>query len=453
MVKDKVQQFDLLIIGSGSGLNAIPDGWKVAVVEKGKLGGTCLNRGCIPSKIIEHSADVAETITNSKKFGINSKIISVDFSKIISNASKHVDDSSAKIEKGLMNSKDITLFKGTAKFIDNKTIKVGKNTIKANKIIIAAGARPNIPNIEGLDKINYITSEEALRLKRQPKTLTILGGGYIACELAHFYGSLGTKVNIIQRSNVLLSREDEEVSKKFTEIFSKKHKVFLNSDVLKVYQKGTKKYADIRTNSGKKTLVSDEILVVTGITPNSDTLDLKKTGVKTNEKGFIEVNDYLETSAKNIWALGDIIGAFGLKHSANYESEIVFQNAIAEKKIKRDYNAMPHAVFTSPQIAGVGATEQELKEKGADYAIGKYDYIKTGMGLALKDEDGFVKIIINPRTRKILGCHILGSEASILIHEVLVAMKNNLSVDDILNTIHIHPAMSEVIQRAISNIE
>ncbi|MBN2420853.1 dihydrolipoyl dehydrogenase [Candidatus Woesearchaeota archaeon] len=452
MVKDKVQQFDLLIIGSGSGLNVIPDGWKVAVVEKGKLGGTCLNRGCIPSKILIHSADVAETIKNAKKFGLDAKLNKVDFAKIISNASKHVDNSSAKIEKGLMNSKDITLFKGTAKFIDNRTVKVGNNIIKADKIIIAAGARPSIPNIPGLNKVKYMTSTEALRLKNQPKTLTILGGGYIACELAHFFGSLGTKINIVQRSNVLLSREDEEISKKFTEIFSKKYNVILNADIIKVYQKGKKKYVDVKTKSGRKTLISDEILVAMGVTSNADTLNLQKTGVKLNKNGFVETNDYLETTAKNIWALGDITGKKMLKHSANYDSQIVFENAIAGKKVKTNYSAMPHAIFSSPQIAGVGLTEQELKEKNIDYAVGKYDFIKTGMGLALQDEEGFVKIMVNPRTKKILGCHIVGTNASILIHEIVVAMQNNLDVDSIANTIHIHPALNEVIQRAIGNI-
>jgi dihydrolipoamide dehydrogenase len=453
MLKDNIQQFDILIIGSGSGLNTIPEGLKVAVVEEGKLGGTCLNRGCIPSKILIHSADVAEIIKNSNKFGLNAKLNKIDFSKITARASKIVDESSSKIEKSFANNKDVKLFKGTAKFIESRTVKVGNNKIKADKIIIAAGARPSIPDIPGLDKVKYITSKESLRLKKQPKTLTILGGGYIAVELAHFFGSLGTKINIIQRSKNLLSREDEEISAKFTEIFKKKYNVLTEADIIKAWQKGKKKYVEVKTKSGKQIIDSDELLVVTGIIPNSDTLNLEKTGVKVNEKGFIKVNEYLETSAENVWALGDIIGSFMLKHSANYESEVVYQNAVLGEKVKVDYTAMPHAIFSSPQIAGVGFNEQELIEKKIQYAKGSYKYIKTGMGLALQDEDGFVNIYVDPKTRKILGCHILGEDASVLIHEVLVAMRNGLTVDSILKTIHIHPALNEVIQRAIGNID
>ena len=448
----KVQNFDLIVIGSGSGLNLIPDNLKVALVEKGPIGGTCLNRGCIPSKIIIHSADVAETINNAKKFGINAKLNSVDFGKITSRASKIVDGESRSIEQGMRSSYgNIKLFKGEGKFIGDRTLQVGNNIIKGKKVIIAAGARPSIPPIEGLRDVDYMTSTEALRLTKQPKTLTIIGGGYIATELAHFYGSLGTKVTIIQRGDHLLSREDEEVAEKFTEVFSKKHNVLIKHEAKKVWKKGGKFYVLAQSKKGKKTIVSDKLLVALGVKPNTDSLDVAKTGVKTNKRGYIEVDDYLQTSNKNIWAFGDIIGTFLLKHTANYEAEIVANNAIMNKKVKRNYLAMPYAIFSSPQIAGVGATEEELQEKKIKYAVGKHLYKKTGMGEAIQDEDGFVKVLIDPKTRKFLGCRILGTEASTLIHEVIVAMRNNLTADQVLNTVHIHPALSEVVQRAINN--
>ena len=443
----KTQTFDLVIIGAGSGLNLIPSGWKVAIVEKGPMGGTCLNRGCIPSKIVIHSADLAEDIREASKFGLSAKLNSVNLSKITGRASKLVDNDANKIEKNINADKDITLFKGTAKFIGNKTLEVNNQIIKGKKIVIAAGARPSIPKIEGLDKVDYWTSTEALRVKKQPKTLTIIGGGYIAAELGHFFANLGTKINIVVRGDRLISNEDEEISNKFTEIWKKKHDIYFNTNSKKVYKKNGKFYLE----TDKKTLVSDALLIVTGIRPNTDVLQVEKAGVKVNKAGYVITNDYLETNVKGIYALGDIIGTFGQKHSANYEAEVVFQNAVEGKKVKRDYKAMPHAIFSSPQIAGVGYTEQELKEKKIKYVVGKYDYIKTGMGEALQDTTGFAKVLIDPKTRKFLGCHIMGTDASSIIHEVIVAMKNNLTADQLSETIHIHPALSEVVQRAVNN--
>lgn len=464
-----MQSFDLIVIGAGSGLNvssaASEMGMKVAVVEKGPMGGTCLNRGCIPSKIIIHSADVAETIKRAKNFGIDlrvnsrtrshvpTKIFSIDFKKIIARASNIVDKDAKEIEEGIIEDKNTTLFKAGAKFIADRTLKVGNETIKGDKVVIAAGTRPSIPNIEGLKDIDFITSDEALRLKKQPKTMTILGGGYIAAELAHFYGSLGTKINIIQRGKCLIPNEDEEISRKFTEIFSRKYNVFTESDALKVESRSGKFVVQIKSKGTTKKIISEQLLVATGRVPNTDLLDVAKTNVEINEKGFVKTNDYLETTAKNIWALGDIAGKFLFKHSANLESKYVYYNAVLNKKIKVDYSAMPHAIFSSPQVAGVGLREQDLREKKIDYAVGRYKFIDSGMGIALQDEDGFVKIFADRKTKKILGCHILGTDASALIHEVIVAMKAGLTIDAISDAIHVHPALSEVVQRAVNGIE
>ena len=453
----KMQTFDLIVIGAGSGLNvssaAAEMGMKVAVVEKGPMGGTCLNRGCIPSKIIIHSADVAETINKSKLFGINSRISSIDFKKITNRASNIVDKDAKDIEKAIIKDKNTTLFKVEAKFIAERTLKVGKETIKGNKIIIAAGTRPSIPKIEGLNEVDFITSNEALRLKKQPKTMTILGGGYIAAELAHFYGALGTKINIVQRGRFLVPNEDEEISRRFTEIFREKYNILTEFNAANVSKKGNNFILEAKNKKTRKKLVSDALLVAAGRTPNTDLLDVGKSNVEVDSKGFVKTNEYLETTAKNIWALGDIVGKFLFKHSANIEAQYVYNNAILNKKIKIDYTAMPHAIFSSPQIAGVGLMEQDLKERKIDYAVGRYNYIDSGMGLALQDNEGFVKIFADRKTRKILGCHIIGADASTLIHEVIVAMKAGLRIDAISDAVHVHPALSEVVQRAVRNIE
>ncbi|MBN4049244.1 dihydrolipoyl dehydrogenase [archaeon AH-315-M20] len=452
-----MEHFEVIVIGAGSGLNissATSDmGLKTAIIEKGPMGGTCLNRGCIPSKMIIHTADVAETINTAKIFGINPKGYSIDFKKITQRASRTVDKDAIQIEQSIKSDKNTTLFKTEAKFIGYKILQVGNKKINGDKIFIGAGTRPFIPPIEGIKDVDYMTSTGALRLTKQPKTLTVIGGGYIAAELAHFYAALGTKVTIIQRRNLLIPAEDMEIAQRFTEIFSKKCRVLLNSNAIKVTKKNNKIITTIENNKKQKNIESEKLLVATGRIPNTDILDVKKTNVKTNKKGFIKVNLYLETTAKNIWALGDIAGIYLFKHSANLEAQYCYQNAFSKKKIKIDYYAMPHAIFSSPQIAGVGYTEQQLKDKKIKYVVGKYNFINSGMGIAINDREGFVKILVDKKTKKILGCHIMGTDASTLIHEVIVAMKSKQKVDLLQKAVHIHPALSEVVQRAVNNIE
>ena len=448
-----MESFDVIVIGAGSGLTisagASRQGLKVAVVEEGPMGGTCLNRGCIPSKMIIHSADVVETVQRAHLFGIRAKVLGIDFKKVTQRASKLVDADAREIEAGIRSDKHTTLFKSRGTFIGPRTLQVGKKVIKGEKVVIAAGARPSIPPIKGLEDVDYLTSKEALRLTKKPKVLTIVGGGYIAAELAHFYDKMGTKVQIVQRNVRLVPDEDEEIAAQFTKLFAKRCTVLLAHIVAKVSQRGKRILVVAQEKNGTKTqaLSSDALLIATGVQPNSDLLNLEATGVKTSEQGFIKVNEYMETTAKNIWALGDIVGIYLFKHSANLEAQIVYRNMFGQKE-KVDYTAMPHAIFSSPQIAGVGWTEQALKEKKIPYKVKRYEYINTGMGKALEEETGFVKVLLEPGTRKILGCHILGTDASTLIHEVLVTMKMGGTAESLARTVHIHPALSEVVQRA-----
>lgn len=449
-----MQEFDLIVIGSGSGLDvanyAAQSGLRVAIVEKDRMGGTCLNRGCIPSKLLIHSADVAETIKNAAQFGINvNNGISVDFEGIVNRTNGIIDSDSDSIMEAFSEIDNPRLFAAKCSFVGKKTLSVGGETIRADRILIASGTRPEIPTIKGLEGTGFLTSDQALRLKKQPQVLTIIGGGYIAAELAHFFGSLGTKINIVQRRDVLLPSEDEEIADKFTEIFSKKYNVYLGYDIESVSRNGDTFTVVSKNHTGKQIeLESDQLLVATGRIPNSDTLDLEKTGVATDSRGFIVVDEYLETNVKGVFALGDAVGRYLFKHAANHEAQYAYYNLThGESKIPVDYTAMPHAIFTSPQIAGAGYTEQQLKAEKIHYTKAIYPYIKTAMGEAIEDRDGFVKLLAS-REGKILGCHIIGSHASILIHEVLVAMKLGADIRSLARTIHIHPALSEVVARA-----
>lgn len=455
-----MRTYDLIVIGSGSGLDvanaAAESGLKVAIVEKGRMGGTCLNRGCIPSKLLIHSADVAEAIKTSGTFGIDVHGYAIDFARIVRRSNSIIDSESDGIMAAFAQAENPKLFHGEGRFVGMKTVQVNGEVIMADKILIASGTRPTIPDIDGLAGSGFITSDEALRLASQPKVLTIIGGGYIAAELAHFFSSLGTAVNIIQRRKTLLPAEDEEISAKFTEVFARKCKLYLGYQSEKVSRKGGVFEVRAKDASGNNIDVeSDQLLVSVGRTPNSDTLNLAATGVETDMEGFVKVDDYLETGVRGIFALGDAVGRFLFKHSANHEAQYAFKNIMTRKDVEKaavDYTAMPHAIFSSPQVAGVGYTEQALRRENIRYVKSVYPYSKTAMGEAIEDKDGFVKFLASADDGRILGCHIMGSHASILIHEVLVAMRLGADIHNLARVVHIHPALSEVVSRAASSI-
>jgi mycothione reductase len=451
------KKYDLIVIGAGSGLDVAVAaaehlGWKVALVEKGPLGGTCLNRGCIPSKMVIHAADVAETIRRAARFGIEAEIKAIDFAAITGRATNHVDAEAAAMEDSFKESELLDLYKETASFTGPRTLRAGERELRGERILIAAGARPLIPAIPGLDQVDYWTSTEALRQTRQPRSLIIIGGGYIGAELGHFYGALGTEVTIVQRADRLLRQEDIDIAREFTRVFSRKYNVLLNHTVTGVRQEqdGTKVVMVEDGRGASLTLEAEALLVAAGLHSNGDLLQVGKGGVDTDEHGFIKVDEFLATSAENVWALGDIIGRAQFKHAANREAQHVFWNMGGEHRHAMDYAVMPRAIFTSPQIAAVGLREQDARAMNIEHRALRFDYLETGMGLAIEAEDAFVKFIVEPVESKILGCHIMGPDASTLIHEVVVvmaAMEGNAA--GITVPVHIHPALSEVIQRAL----
>lgn len=400
-----------------------------------------------------HVADVIENIKRANLFGITAEVKDINWGKIQKWVWGTVDPSAKGIEEANKNAKNITVYKSRGEFVDKKVLKVKDELITAERIFICAGTRPQVPNFEGLRDINYITSDEALRLEKQPKKLVIVGGGYISAELNHFFSSLGTDVTVVYRGDILLKNEDTEIAEAFTKIVSKKYNVMLNTDIVRFSKSGNNIKVILKQNGKEKEIIVDTVLMTTGRVPNTDILKVENSGVKT-KNGFVVVDEFMETNIPGIFAIGDIVGRYQFKHSANLEANYCAYNAFnPSKKIKVDYSAMPHAIFTSPQIAGVGFTEQELKERKIKYLTGKYNYYKTGMGKAMEDKDGFVKVLVDPKRKEILGCHILGHDASTLIQEVIVAMKNKLGIEGITDTVHIHPALPEVVLRAFYSIK
>ena len=453
-----MQEFDLIVIGTGSGLEVSADaaerGKSVAIVENGPFGGTCLNRGCIPSKMLIHSADVMETIKSAHLFGIDVHVNGVDWDLIMRRASKDVDHEAHEIEQGNRSIENIEVFKGEGRFIDTKVLEIDGTQIKAGTIVIAAGTRPYVPESLGLENVPFITSDEALRLPKQPGRLAVIGAGYISAELAHFYGSLGTEITIIARGDILLRAEDEDVSCRFTEVYSRRFNVMLRSVIRSGRMDGEEIVLEVDADGSMQEIRCDAVLVATGRVPNTDTLNVEATGVEVDERGYIKTDATLETSTPGIWALGDIVGKYLLKHSANLEASYAAYNiANPDHRVEVDYHAMPHAIFAGPQVGSVGATERELKESGAHYVSATYNYYDTAYGASIEDRDGFVKVMADPESGEILGCHIIGTDAATLIQEVANPMRYRQSADAITQTIYVHPALPEVIQRAFGELD
>jgi len=454
-----MEKFDVLVIGSGSGMivaaAAVDQGFKTAVVDSGPMGGTCLNRGCVPSKMLIYPADVVAILKEAEKLGVNATVNSIDFKNIMDRMHTLVNGDSSKSARAVEATPELTWFKDTGEFISDYAMQVGEHTINAKMIFIVSGARPGIPPVKGIESVDYLTSDTVLELEKPPNSIIIIGGGYIGVEYGHFFSGIGTKTTIIQRPSRILPEEEPEISDLLQKEMARRMEIHTSLEVVEVKQEGDVKtvVAKNRENSSLSEFSADALMVAAGRVPNSDLLKPEKTGVKLDERGYVKVNDYLETSKKNIWAFGDAIGKEMFKHVANYEAGIVWHNTVHDHKVPMDYSAAPHAVFTHPQVASVGLKEAEAKQQGHKILVGKAFYRDTAMGGAMGEPEGFVKVIVEQETEKILGGHIIGAEASILIQEIVNAMvTENRSFAPIVRAMHIHPALAEVVQNAFGNL-
>ena len=454
-----MKNYDIIVIGSGAGAKiarpAAQKGLKAAIIEKDKLGGTCLNRGCIPSKMLIHPADVVRELQSAKKFNLKVDTkFDVNFSKLTKRINDEVGGVSNSIKTNYESGKieNLDFYYGEAKFTDEKVLEINGKKITAKKIVIAVGARPNIPPIPGLEDTPYWTSTEALKASKLPERLIIIGGGYIGVELGHAYGALGSKVHFMTRGG-FVGQLDDDIRDEFTQAFGQHFKVHEGNTKKVSYNKEKKEFSLTYEQDGKnKTIKADNLLVATGVKPNNDLLGLENTKVKVSKRGFIEVNKHLETSTSGIYALGDCVGNYMFRHSANFEAEYLFDKLVEKTNSKPiSYPPMPWAIFTHPQVAGVGYSEKELKEKGIEYVIGKNSYKKSAMGDALQSEYGFTKLLFDKNNKRLLGASIIGEQASIMIHMCIVLLTQKATLDDFFKIIYIHPALPEIVRNAARN--
>jgi len=362
------------------------------------------------------------------------------------------------IRQGLSHSENIDYYPAVTEFISPYTLKIGDETITSKMIFLCTGSKPIIPPIKGLDEVGYLTSDTVLRVNQLPRSLAIVGGGYIAAEYGHFFSAMGSKVTIIGRNPQFLKQEEPEVSALAKKALGKHMAILTNHEAREAEKTSTgekRLIAVSRENGERVVIAADEMLVAAGRGPNTDVLHPEKGGIKTDRRGWITVDEYLETSQPNVWAFGDANGKHLFKHVANYESLVVYYNAVLNKKIKADYHAIPHAVFTYPEIGSVGLKEKEAIGKyGEDNVlIGMYRYENTAKGEAMGVKEYFVKVIVEKETMKILGAHIIGPYASVLIQEIINLMYTpEQSAEPIINGIHIHPALNEVVERAFRSL-
>lgn len=455
-----MKNYDLIIIGTGSATNLLDvliqrnPKIKIAIIDKDETGGICLTRGCIPSKILLYPAELVRNIEEAKELGIESEIKKIDFLKIMNRMRSLIGKDIESIREGLSSSENIDYYQSIAEFVSPYTMKVAGETITSKMIFLCLGSKTIIPPIKGIEDVGYITSDTILKLTTLPKSVVVVGGGYIAAEYGFFLSNMGSKVTIVGRNPRFLPEEEPEVSDLAKNDLGKHLEIVTNCEVkeAKKTSDGLKHViAQDRTTGKTREFEAEEIMVAAGRGPLTELLHPEKAGIKTTKDGWIEVNEYLETSQPNIWAFGDAKGKYMFRHVANYESEIVYYNAILKQKVKADYHAIPHAVFTYPEVAAVGMSENDAVEKiGREKVlIGFYKYENTAKGEAMNVKDYFVKVIVDSSNSEILGAHIIGPHASVLIQEIINVMyAPTRSVQIIEEAIHIHPALSEVVQRA-----
>jgi dihydrolipoamide dehydrogenase len=396
-------------------------------------------------------------IRESGKFGITAQITAVDFPAIMERMRKNVARSHDRMKEALEKADDFDFYGGEAQFTGDHTLEVNGKTVKGKDIFIVAGVRPMVPAIRGIESVEYLTNESALRLTEMPGSLIIVGGGYIAAEFAHFFEAMGTTVTIIQRNKRLVTDEEPEVSELLRTALSRRMKVHVDTEVTEVKQTGkvVTVTAKERGSGKQREFTAYRLLVAAGRRPNSDNLMVANTGVTVNEKGYIVVDEFYETSKKGIWAFGDIIGKKMFRHTANHEAELVWHNAVHGKKSRMNYLTVPHAVFSYPEIASVGLSEAEaVKIIGKqEVLVGRAMYTDVARGEAMMETEGFTKAIVHRKTGKVLGYHIIGPQASILIQEVVNAMAADGNIWSVANGMHIHPALSEVVLKAFGKLE
>ncbi len=447
----------LVIVGGGPGgyvaaIRAAQLGAEVTLIEKEKIGGTCLNAGCIPTKVLAHTSDLLEEIKEAKKIGIDIEgSVKVNWNKL-QNRKKYVIKRLVSGVSGLLTANKVKVINGTGKIQAGNVVLVTKEDgtteeIKYDKLVIASGSRTFIPAIEGKDLAGVIDSTGALNLEKVPSSLIVIGGGVIGIELANIFNSMGCKVTVIEMMQHILPPIDIEISEMLkNKLIKDGIEIYTNHKVTKIEERPE----GLEVNfSGEKDLVlnAEKVLIAVGRTANIKDLNLEAVGIKT-ERNCIIVNDKMETNIKNIYAIGDCTGKNMLAHVASDQGIVAVENIMGKNR-SMDYKTVPSCVYTKPELASVGLTEEQVKEKGIDYKVGKFPLMANGKSLIMNETTGIIKVISDKKYDEILGVHILGPRATDLIAEAALALRLEATTEEIITTVHAHPTVGEAMKEAV----
>ncbi len=460
-----MKQYDAIIIGAGQAGGPLARklaeaGKKTAIIEKRWVGGTCVNDGCTPTKTMVASAKMAYMAANSGALGVKIKSFSVDLRKIKKRKDDIVHQSRDGNQKAIEKTQNLELFFGEASITGDKTIKVKLNSgrekeLKADLIFINTGAKPFIPEIEGLSEIGYLDSTSIMELTEIPEHLVVVGGNYIGLEFGQMFRRFGSKVTVIERSGRLVSREDEDISAEVTKIMEAENiAIYTDTTTAKFKRKAGGKITITLNKNGKEEKIKcTHVLMAVGRTPQSKALNLDATGVKVDERGFITVNDTLETNVKGIYALGDVKPGPAFTHISYNDYTIVYRNLIEKQKLSIKDRPVPYTMFTDPQLAHIGISESEAKKQGIKYKVAKLPFAHVARAIENGDTRGFMKAIVDPDTKKILGATVLGPEGGEIMTMLQMAMMGDITYEQIRYCVFAHPLYAESLNNLFLGLE
>jgi len=451
-----VIDYDLVVVGAGSG-NMLPragfGGLRVAIIEREQFGGTCLNRGCVPSKMLVYAADVAETVRSAGRYGIRAELTGADWPAIRDRVFARTDAESDHALAARLES-EVDVIIGDARFVAPRVLEVDGKQLRGERMVIAVGSRPRSLDIPGLADVPFHTSDTIMRVDTLPASMVVIGGGYVAAELSHVFGAFGTRVTIVNRSARLLSALDDDVAECLTNRYRERFDVRLGTEVVRVERRPGGVAVHLSGPEGRAVVEAETILVAAGRVANGDTLDAAAGGLATGDDGFIVTDAGYATNVPGVWAIGDVTNHFQLKHLANAEMRLVLHNILhSETPRTSHFPVMPSAVFADPQIASAGPTERALRERGTPIVVARRDYSETACGWALEDTTSFVKLIADPGTRKLLAAHIAGPQAATLVQLLVQGIYLDNTVDELArDVLYIHPALTEVVSQALLEV-
>jgi dihydrolipoamide dehydrogenase len=444
-----IETFDLIVVGGGRAANlAIPAakaGMKTALIERDRLGGACPNRGCVPSKLLIGFAEAARHVKHANRHFIDAAFNGADLEKIFASVNHYVGGVDARY-LGRLQAAGVDVVRGEARFIAPKTIEAAGRQLTADKIVIATGSRPITPPFADLP---MWTSDNLFPLRdKPPRSLIVIGGGFIGCEMAAFFAAVGTETHLMARGGRLLSREDSDIEQVFQAEFGKEVTTHCHAGLTHLEWDGSLFTATFDIHGQSRTFTAERVLFAIGRVPNTDMLDLHHTGLSTDERGFLPVNDHLETEVPGIYATGDVNGRFMLQHAAAFEVHYLRQRFLKGTSEPIDERHVAHAVFSYPEVASIGLTEDQLKAAGTPYVAVFEDWLASARAEAMRIDYPRIKLLVSPADYSILGCHLVGPESSTLLHQVMMLMRLKNDVRELANMIYIHPALNECLLAA-----